>query len=78
MPLVKVLVLEWKDLCHLLCTSIQSSFNQIRVSHSEANKRRHSQSSDSGGRAVLGVVADMAMFTIDYDALYDYQWENKI
>jgi hypothetical protein len=76
MPLVTFLVLERQDFCHLLCTSIQSSFDQIRVSHSEPNKRRHSQSSDSGSRAVHGIVADMAMLAIDDDALDDHQREN--
>lgn len=66
-----------QDLCHLLCTSIQSSFNQIGMSHSETNKRRHSQSSNSGSRAVHGIVADMAMLTIDDDTLYNHQWGSK-
>lgn len=65
-----------QDLCHLLCTSIQSSFNQIGMSHSETNKRRDSQSSNSGSRAVHGIVVDMAMLTID-DTLYNHQRGNK-
>lgn len=59
---------------YLLGTCIQRSFDEIRVCHSQTDKRRHALSSDGGSGAMHRIITNIAMFAIDNNGLHYGQW----